>query len=405
MSTADSSSTNSSARALTYISYASFVPIGIATVLLGPMRPILSARWSLNYGQQGALSMAQYLASTCAVALSGVLASRWGFRFPMKVGLFLMAAGLALLPAGSRIAGIVCIAAYGGGLGLAVPAANLLVAAVNPGRRSAALNVLNFFWSVGAVACPTLVAVAEKSGRIPLFLALVSGFSVLVMIGIALMGRHIVEPKAASDSGPLLPFVRTRMNTFLAFAALFFLYVGVENGFGQWMASYAKSLGTLPLATSLSTPSFFYASLMVGRWIAPLVLHALDEVRLVQVGLLLACAGMAGLTLSTELIGVATSACAAGFGLSIVYPITISLLSRDFGSPRIGSVMFVLSNIGGGVLPWIVGISADQFHSLKVGLLLPLGGCVLMLLFFLRDWTLASSQSGQSPQGTSSSES
>jgi len=364
------------------------------------MRPILSARWSLNYSQQGALSMAQYLASTCAVALSGVLASRWGFRLPMKVGLLLIAAGLAFLPAGSRIAGILCIAAYGAGLGLAVPAANLLVAAVNPGRRSAALNVLNFFWSVGAVACPTLVALAEKSGRIPLFLALVSAFSVLVIIGIVLMGRQVVEPKAVADTGPLLPFIQARMNTFVAFGALFFLYVGVENGFGQWMASYAKSLGGLPLATSLATPSFFYASLMVGRWLAPLVLHALNEVRLVQFGLLLACAGMAGLRFSTELIGVATSACAAGFGLSIVYPITISLLSRDFGSPRIGSVMFVLSNIGGGVLPWIVGVSADQFHSLKAGLLLPLAGCVVMFLFFLRDWTPTSAHSAQIPSST-----
>jgi len=404
MSSANPPTQTASARALTYASYASFVPIGIATVLLGPMRPILSARWSLSYSQSGALSIAQYIASTCAVALSGVLAARWGFRFAMKAGLPLMAAGLALLLTGSKILGILCIAAYGAGLGVAVPAANLLVAAVNPERRSATLNLLNFFWSVGAVACPALVAMAARNDRIPLFLAVVSGFSIVVTIGIALMGRHIVEPRTAADAGPLLPFIRAKMNTFLAFAALFFLYVGVENGFGQWLASYAKSLGSLSLAMSLAAPSFFYASLMLGRWLAPLVLHALNEVRLVQFGLVMACAGMAGLRLSTELIGVATSACAAGLGLSIVYPITISLLSRDFGSPRIGSVMFVLSNIGGGLLPWFVGVSADQFNSLKAGLLVPLAGCILMLLFFLRDWTPTSAHTAQIPQAPLSGE-
>jgi len=143
---------------------------------------------------------------------------------------------------------------------------------------------------------------------------------------------------------------------------------------------------------------------MLGRWLAPLVLHALNEVRLVQFGLVMACAGMAGLRLSTELIGVATSACAAGLGLSIVYPITISLLSRDFGSPRIGSVMFVLSNIGGGLLPWFVGVSADQFNSLKAGLLVPLAGCILMLLFFLRDWTPTSANSEKIPHEPLSNE-
>ena len=76
MAATDTSLEPTSARALTYVSYISFIPIGFATVLLGPMLPALSARWSLNYAQAGALFNAQYLASTCAVACSGVLAAR-----------------------------------------------------------------------------------------------------------------------------------------------------------------------------------------------------------------------------------------------------------------------------------------------------------------------------------------
>src|ERR1700694_5819203 len=143
-------STSTSAKALTFAAYASFVPIGIATVLLGPMLPTLSSRWSLNYSQAGALFTVQYVASTLAVALSGVMVSRWGFRFAMKAGLLLMSAGVALLLAGPKILGILCIAASGGGMGLAVPAANLLVAEVNPLRRSARLNLLNFCRSTGS---------------------------------------------------------------------------------------------------------------------------------------------------------------------------------------------------------------------------------------------------------------
>lgn len=386
MATAETPATQTSARALTYASYISFVPIGIATVLLGPMLPTLSARWSLNYAQAGALFTAQYFASTCAVALSGVLASRWGFRFAMKFGLSLMAVGLAFVFSGPKLLGILSIGAYGAGLGLAVPAANLLVAAVNPDRRSATLNLLNFFWSLGAVACPFLVAGAAKSQHIPLFLLCVSGFSIIVVIGIALMGDNIAEPATALDQGPVLPLIRDRARPFTILALLFFLYVGVENGFGQWMASYVKSLGTLTLALALATPSFFYASLMIGRWLAPLLLRSMDEVKLVQAGLLLACAGMAGLMFSHELFGVAVSACTAGLGLASVYPITISVLSREFPSARIGSLMFVLSNIGGGLLPWIVGISSTRFGTLRAGLFVPLLGCVLMYAFYHRDW-------------------
>ena len=382
-----------SANALTLAAYASFVPIGIATVLLGPMLPTLSARWSLNYSQAGALFTVQYLASTFAVALSGVLVSHWGFRFAMKAGLLLMSAGVGLLLTGPKIMGILCIAASGFGIGLAVPAANLLVAEVNPGRRSATLNLLNFCWSVGSVACPFLVAAAAKNQHIPLFLALVAGFSLVMAFGIAAMPANIAEPSTAKVAGDNIGHLSIHWtdNALLVLAALFFLYVGVENGFGGWVASYAKSLGNLTPAIALMTPSFFYAALMFGRWLAPLLLRLIDEIRLVQAGLLIACAGMAGLVLSHGLRGVAASACLAGLGLSYVYPITISLLSQEFGlaSTRIGSVMFTMSNIGGGVLPWVVGFSSNHFGTLKAGLAVPLIGCAAMYLLYLRKWKAA----------------
>jgi MFS transporter, FHS family, glucose/mannose:H+ symporter len=388
----DSSNGSIFAKPLTWAAYASFVPIGIATVLLGPMLPTLSARWSLNYSQAGALFTVQYLASTVAVALSGVLVTLRGFRFAMKSGLLLMSAGVGLLLAGPKIMGIVCIAASGFGMGVAIPAANLLVAEVNPGRRSARLNLLNFCWSVGAVGCPFLVAAAAKSQAIPLFLGGVAAFGLLVAIGIAVMPSRIVEPSVAKDSvqntAAAIPW---KSNVMLILALLFFLYVGVENGFGGWVASYAKSLGNLTPAMAVMTPSFFYAALMLGRWLAPLLLRLTDEIRLVQAGLLMACAGMAGLVSSHGLLGVTVSASLAGLGLSYVYPITISLLSREFGmaSSRVGSLMFTMSNIGGAFMPWMVGASSNHFGSLKAGLAVPLLGCAAMYGLYLREWKAA----------------
>jgi len=380
-----------SARALTFAAYAAFVPIGIATVLLGPMLPILSARWDLNYSQAGALFTAQYMVSTVAVALSGVLVSRWGFRFAIKTGLVLMSVGVGLLLAGPKMLGIFCIGAYGGGLGLAVPAANLLVAEVNPGRRSATLNLLNFCWSAGAVACPFLVAAAAKSHQITIFLGAVAGFALVVAVGIAVMPASIVEPSARDASRKAGPGIRFMQNAVVMLGALFFLYVGVENGFGGWIASYAKSLGNLTPSQAVMSPSFFYAALMLGRWVAPLALRSIDEVRLVQGGLLVGCAGMGGLVLSHEWWGVILSVSVAGLGLACVYPITISLLSREFGAgaARLGSVMFTLSNIGGGLLPWVVGLSSNHFDSLKAGLAVPLIGCAAMYGLYLRDWKAA----------------
>jgi fucose permease len=51
--------------------------------------------------------------------------------------------------------------------------------------------------------------------------------------------------------------------------------------------------------------------------------------------------------------------------------------------------MFTMSNIGGGVLPWVVGVSSNQFGTLKAGLAVPLIGCAAMYVLYLREWKAA----------------
>src|SRR5579863_414596 len=109
-----------SSRPLTVAAHAAFVPIGIVTVLLGPLLPTLSSKWSLNYAQAGSLFTVQFLASTVGVTFSGFCVSRWGFRFAIKAGLLAMGVGVAGLPYSSRILGAACIGLYGLGFGLAV---------------------------------------------------------------------------------------------------------------------------------------------------------------------------------------------------------------------------------------------------------------------------------------------
>jgi MFS transporter, FHS family, glucose/mannose:H+ symporter len=239
------------------------------------------------------------------------------------------------------------------------------------------------------VACPFLVSLASRHQQIPLFLRFVAGFSLAVAVGMALMPHDVVEPDLRRENqAGALATIQKNLAPFFALAMLFLLYVGTENAFGGWVASYAKALRDMSSAESLMTPSFFYASLMFGRFLAPSLLKAVSDVTLAKFGLILACMGTAGLLLSNGLTGVIASACATGLGLSTVYPITIALLSKEFGasSSRVGSVMFLLSNVGGGPLPWIVGVSSSRIGTLKAGLIVPLVGCLLMFLLYLRKW-------------------
>jgi len=394
MPSSDARSSATSAKTLTLAANASFVPIGIVTVLLSPLLPTLSARWSLDYAQAGALFTAQFLASTVAVSLSGVLVARFGFRFAINAGLIVIAASTAVLLFGSRIVGIACIAGYGAGSGLSVPAANLLVAELNPSRRSSALNVLNFAWSAGAVACPFLVAAAEKAHRLPLLMECVAGFSLLVMLWIAAMPSGTAEPATPDTAKTNKPIMNWKQRSVPVLLALFFLYVGTENAFGGWLAAYANSMRTMPAAIAVMTPSFFYGSLTLGRLFAPALLRKLHEVRLVKLGLLLACLGIVGVTRSHQLPSIALSTTVAGLGLASVYPITISFLSREFGAAaaRVGSAAFMMSNLGGACLPWLVGLLSTQLGTIRAGLAIPLLGSAAMYVLYLPGWQSKSAE-------------
>jgi MFS transporter, FHS family, glucose/mannose:H+ symporter len=372
-----------SAKALTMAAHASFVPIGIVTVLLGPMLPQLSVRWSLSEAQAGFLFTAQFIGASFGVAASGLVVSKWGYRVAIGAGLVAMALGVASLLHSSREVGAAWVACYGLGSGIAVPAANLLVAELNPTRRSAALSRLNFSWSLGAVICPFLVAAA--AGGIRIMLGAISAFLLVVAMCIAMIPSSNVasdplkkDDEAMSRRRPLQP------RHLAVLGALFFLYVGTEVAFGGWVASYAKGLGSMPTAWSVMSPSFFYGALMVGRWIAPLVLRRVEDVRLARAGIALAGAGIVGMIGSRGASGVVISSLVAGLGLAAVYPITIALLSRDCGTmaARVGAIMFTFSNLGGACLPWLVGAFAQHFGNLKAGLAVPVATAGMMYVLY-----------------------
>ena len=382
----------SSSFAPTAVAHAAFIPTGIVTVLLGPVLPALSARWLLNDAQAGEFFTAQFMASILGVALAGVLVPKGGYRLAMILGLVFMAVGVGFLPLGSRFVGLAAVACYGVGLGLTIPTCNLLVAEVNPANRASALSLLNFSWTVGAVACPFLLAPFQRVGRISTFFYGVAAFVFLVALSLARV--RLPRPDvAAKDSGrsstPLLRLIA--MPTAMVLGVLFFVYVGTENSVGGWLASYAKRVLAHPGTIWVTTPSYFYGGLLAGRALAPILLRKISEVLLVRLSVTTALLGLMTLLAAHSMLVVLASAAIIGLGLAAIYPITISLLTNCFGpmAARVGSVMFMLASFGAACMPWLVGVTSAKMSSLKFGLMIPLLGCVLMLVLYLRDWNHA----------------
>lgn len=377
----------------TAAAFVAFIPTGVVNVLLGPLLPALSARWHLNDAQAGELFTAQFLASTVGVVFSGMLVPRFGYRVVIALGLVFMALGVSGVPLGSWLVGVTCISLYGAGFGLTIPAANLLVAEANPERKASALNLLNFFWSVGAVACPFLVGYFLRSGRISLLLLLLGGG--IMLAAVLLAAVPFPRPAKMEDATytrqePVSKLMLTPAA--IALGVLFFVYVGTENAIGGWLASYAKRLSDNPSSDWVTTPSYFYGTLLVGRLFVPLLLRRLHELKTARIGVAVGLLGVTLLLGSRSVTAARLSACVIGIGLAAIYPITIAQLSHRFGAAaaRLGSVMFALAGLGAACVPWMVGALSAELFSLKLGLTVPLAGCGIMLAIYMGRWTAES---------------
>jgi MFS transporter, FHS family, glucose/mannose:H+ symporter len=372
--------TRAATPALIALLHAGFILTGVVNTMLGPLLPVLSSKWVLTDTQAGNLFLAQFLGSVLGVTASSFLNPSRGPRFTLVSGLLSMAIGSTAVGLTSWSLGIVPVFTLGVGLGLVIPTTNLLVSELYPRGRAAALNLINFSWGVGALMSPFAVARLEHANQSFLLLYTVSMLLILLALGVMPLSLALFCTPAASTSQAAPGGTLWRNWLVPALGATFFLYVGTEASVGGWIASYAKR--TMPGASWALTPAFFWASLLAGRAISPLVLRHVAENKLSGAGLALAIFGLLGALSARQTWQLGTSTCLIGFGLSSVFPIAIAAVSHRFAesASRVAGLMFNLAGFGGATLPWLVGFTSTRANSLRIGLLVPLLGAIAMLI-------------------------
>ena len=370
-------------QALVVLVHFSFVLTGVVNTLLGPVLPALSARLRLSDAQAGYFFTAQFLGSIAGVILTGVLFPRRGFRVSLMSGYLLMAVGLNSLASPEWKFALLGTVALGLGLGFAIPASNLLVSGVNPGRRAAALSTLNFCWGAGAVLAPWAVSLAEDSSVLwPSLTVFAGGLLIVALLMMAVRSAPSTPERHAGS----LSKNSGHWQLAVAIAVMFFLYVGTESALGGWLAALMKRLPESRPSLWFRAPSIFWGGLLLGRGVAPWVLRRLRERNLAFMGLTAAAAAIAVLILARNALGIMIAAGVAGLGLAPVFPICVALLANFGGmEQRIGGPMFAFAGLGGAVLPWVVGVVSTASGSLQTGLILPLVANLLLLAVYSLD--------------------
>src|SRR5438309_8448379 len=122
-------------RATNVIVHSGFIVAGVVTAILGPILPILIARWSMSDERAGLFFTLQFCGNLLGLASLGSLISRRGYGQTLALGFTFIALGISALYLGSEFAGLIATAGFGYGLGLVLSATNLWLAAVAASRR------------------------------------------------------------------------------------------------------------------------------------------------------------------------------------------------------------------------------------------------------------------------------
>jgi FHS family glucose/mannose:H+ symporter-like MFS transporter len=359
--------------------FVGFILSGIATTIVGPMLPIFIRRWGLDDGQAGLFSSIQFLAALVGTVVSGAWMAWRGYRPSLVAGYALIGYGLVTLNASTHANALAATAAFGLGYGLITPGTNLYVAEAGGARSAALLNLLNFTWGAGAMACSPLIAMALRNNRLPSLLIGYAVFGGLLAFAL-LFARFGVEKKEKIEDSTGIAPLRVGRGVTTALAILFFTYVGMETSIGVWSAEYSRRIANGISNMTTLAPMFFYAGLSAGRGLAPLVLLSVSEGFLVLGALTLTAIGTTVLIFSATLKVAITGIFLAGLGCASIYPIYIAWLSRWYGAraKRIGGFLFAVASLGGSAGPWLVGAFSKYSGSLRAGFLVPLLSAILM---------------------------
>lgn len=347
---------------------------GTATLLLGPILPLLARRWHLDDAHLGYLPMAQF----CGAFLGGVSTTA-RLRTGVLLGMSMAAAGLATFAFAPGLA-LACLGLLmiGFGVGRSITTLNLLAGRSAPERRTLALSRLNLFWSLGALLSPLLAGWLTPHVALPV---LVSSLGALFLLAALL---YFAQPRMAfgdqaaglASDPAAVPLPRKVYGLYIA---QLFVYGGLETCLAVWLTTFALRYGHDSISLSEYTTVLLLAGLTAGRALSPPLLRRVSDAQLQRAALVCSAATTAALLFAHDMVTIASLAILLGLVLSPVFPSTFARLIAFAPPARSAGVILAASGLGAAAFPWLMGQLSTRAGGLQPALAVPIAAALLML--------------------------
>ena len=364
-------STDERVRIVKVLLHLIFFLSGIAAVLIGQVLPIMAAHFTLSDLQVGYFFPSQFSGSLCGSYVTNIFGKRNNYMAASMIGSIAMAVGVLLLNGNSFE---LCVAGFfinGMGIGLTLPAINMMIMEVNPDRTASALSILNLCWGVGAIICKPFVDLFSTSTSLGIttFLLAVPLLAAAVLLRFASFkprSHGSTETGSPDIDGPPI----WRMPIAWAIAFFNFVHVGFESGMGGWLTTYTGRLEGEPVFQWLSPTLLYFVFFVTGRGVAPVLFRFLNENKMLFLGLGIMFAGISLILWAGTVAFLSFSAAVAGFGTSWIFPTNVSRFSKTFGpgASRRAVPLFMAGTLGAATVTWVIGYLSEKTGDLRSGM-------------------------------------
>ena len=360
-----------------------FISLGLAMASLGPILPFMAEHINVSLGQISFLFTASSLGYLTGSAGGGRLYDRFKGHHLMLIAVSLMIVMSILVPTISIFFPLLLVMFFFGlGQGMLDVGGNVNLLWVYQARVGPYMNALHFCFGVGAFLAPIVIHhVMKLAGG-----AITWPFWVLALLFLpSLVGLWALKsPTNPEKSDDLDGKKSVDYRLVVLMMVLFFLYVGVETGFGGWIFTYATQGNITDEAGASYMNSIFWGALTLGRLVSVLLAKRLRPSTLLigNFSLAIAFLGLILLfPLNTTVVWIVSAG--LGFSLSSVFPTLLALgESRMKITGSVTGMFFLGSSLGGTLLPMLLGQIFEYIGAYEIMLML-FGGAVLGLIVLI----------------------
>ncbi|WP_413408211.1 MFS transporter [Paenibacillus amylolyticus] len=375
-----------------------YLLIGISSVVLGALLPVLLSHYERGYSDGGFLLFLQFLGFLVGVIVAPALTARIGRKAMLTLALICIVAAyivLGFLPSWSVVLLLTIIVGFGSGI--IEPSVGAFTIEFTENQKAVAMSKLDVFFALGALLIPAVAALFIWMDLWHLTFYTVAVLSMVLMLLWITMPRPAAlyleqagENTVAHAAGKA-QYSRKHLGLLTIFVIFFFIYMGLELGLMNFLPSILVERLHLQESVASLSVSILWIAMIIGRLFSGKIAEAVNYMPFLiwsTVGTLLFTVAMVFVTGQW-----ATYVLIFGTGLFMSGLFCIALVYANVLIPgmteRTTSILIASGGIGGAILQYVTGWSMSTGPVVNTIWILA-GFCLILLLTLMVShlWTV-----------------